>query len=201
MARLPASCISPRVRKEDEVSIRGMMETHPQPSSGDAGCARPLHRGVQRVRCGLYELRRRRASARATCGPLVRCIGLCLDCADVCDATRRIVTRLTVSEVRVVSATVQACVLACPGLARGVRASRRTPRGVPHLWQGVPPPESMRRAARVYRAKPTGARSRGHPLALAAPATRSRRVTPCRPDPSGRAMGMLLAGRRSAESR
>jgi hypothetical protein len=110
--RLPSSCTSPRVRKEREVSIREMLETHPQPSSGDLDV---------RVRC--IEACSECAVVCTSCADadlgesdlqeLVRCIGLCLDCADVCDATRRIVTRLTVSEVRVVSATVQACVLAC----------------------------------------------------------------------------------------
>ena len=94
------------------MSIREMMETHPQPSSGDLDV---------RVRC--IEACSECAVVCTSCADadlgesdlqeLVRCIGLCLDCADVCDATRRIVTRLTVSEVRVVSATVQACVLAC----------------------------------------------------------------------------------------
>jgi hypothetical protein len=110
--RLPSSCISPRVRKEGEVSIREMMETHPQPSSGDLDV---------RVRC--IEACSECAVVCTSCADadlgesdlqeLVRCIGLCLDCADVCDATRRIVIRLTASEVGVVSATVQACVLAC----------------------------------------------------------------------------------------
>jgi hypothetical protein len=84
------------------VSIREMLETHPQPSSGDLDV---------RVRC--IEACSECAVVCTSCADadlgesdlqeLVRCIRLCLDCADVCDATRRIVIR----------ATVEACVLAC----------------------------------------------------------------------------------------
>jgi hypothetical protein len=44
---------------------------------------------------------------------LVRCIRLCLDCADVCEATGRVVTRQTASDVGVVRAAVEACVVTC----------------------------------------------------------------------------------------
>ncbi|HEX5923302.1 MAG TPA: hypothetical protein VFY45_05690, partial [Baekduia sp.] len=40
---------------------------------------------------------------------LIRCVRLCLDCADICDATGRIVTRQTASDVDVVRAVVEAC--------------------------------------------------------------------------------------------
>jgi hypothetical protein len=44
---------------------------------------------------------------------LIRCIRLCLDCADICEATGRVVTRQSASDIGVVRATVQACVVAC----------------------------------------------------------------------------------------
>jgi hypothetical protein len=44
---------------------------------------------------------------------MIRCVRLCLDCADICDATRRIVTRQTASALGVVRAAVEACVVAC----------------------------------------------------------------------------------------
>jgi hypothetical protein len=44
---------------------------------------------------------------------LVRCIRLCLDCAEVCDATGRIVTRQTEPDLRLIRATVEACSVAC----------------------------------------------------------------------------------------
>jgi hypothetical protein len=48
---------------------------------------------------------------------LVRCARLCLDCADLCNATGRIVTRLTEPDVRVLGATLEACLVACRACA------------------------------------------------------------------------------------
>ena len=44
---------------------------------------------------------------------MVGVIGLCLDCADICDATSRIVTRQTATDLRLIRATVEACATAC----------------------------------------------------------------------------------------
>jgi hypothetical protein len=44
---------------------------------------------------------------------LVRCIRLCLDCADVCDAAGRIVTRQTEPDLDVMRAMIEACAPAC----------------------------------------------------------------------------------------
>jgi hypothetical protein len=94
------------------VTIREMLEAHPQPASGDRDVI---------VRC--IEACIDSAAACTSCADadlgerdlpeLVRCIRLCLDCADTCDATGRIVTRQTESEVSVVRATVEACVTIC----------------------------------------------------------------------------------------
>ncbi len=44
---------------------------------------------------------------------LRRCVRLNLDCADVCDATGRIVTRQTTPDLRLIGAIVEACAMAC----------------------------------------------------------------------------------------
>jgi hypothetical protein len=44
---------------------------------------------------------------------MVRCIRLCLDCADLCVAAGRMVTRQTELDFGVVRATVEACAAAC----------------------------------------------------------------------------------------
>jgi hypothetical protein len=44
---------------------------------------------------------------------LVRCVRLNLDCADVCDAAGRVVTRQTESDVGVVRAAIEACIVTC----------------------------------------------------------------------------------------
>ena len=48
---------------------------------------------------------------------LVRCVRLNLDCADVCDATGRVVTRQTEPDLGLVRAAVEACVVACRACA------------------------------------------------------------------------------------
>lgn len=94
------------------MSIREMLEAHPQPDGGDLDA---------RVRC--IEACSDCATACTSCADadlaendpqeLTACIRRCLDCADVCDATGRIVTRQTASDVRVVRAAVEACLAAC----------------------------------------------------------------------------------------
>jgi hypothetical protein len=44
---------------------------------------------------------------------MVRCARLCLDCADICDATRRIVIRQTEPDLGVVRAVIETCAVAC----------------------------------------------------------------------------------------
>jgi len=44
---------------------------------------------------------------------LVRCVRLNLDCADVCDAVGRVVTRQTETDLGVVRAAIEACVVTC----------------------------------------------------------------------------------------
>jgi hypothetical protein len=107
--RHPAS--GPR-DKGAEMSIRQMLEKHPQPAGVDLDA---------RVRC--IEACSDCAAVCTSCADadlsesdvqaMVRCVRLCLDCADVCDATGRIVTRQTAWDVDVVRPAVEACVAAC----------------------------------------------------------------------------------------
>jgi hypothetical protein len=48
---------------------------------------------------------------------LIGVIRVCLDCADVCEATARIATRQTRSDIRLVRATIEACAAACVACA------------------------------------------------------------------------------------
>ena len=70
---------------------------------------------------------------------LTRCIRLNLDCADVCEATGKIVSRQTQPQPELVRTMVQACAEACPPLRRGVRAPRRAPRALPGLRRSLSP--------------------------------------------------------------
>jgi hypothetical protein len=55
---------------------------------------------------------------------LVRCVRLDLDCAVVCDAVGRVVTRQTETDVGVVGAAIEACIVTSP-LRAGVQRSAR----------------------------------------------------------------------------
>jgi hypothetical protein len=98
--------------KGQEVRVRELIETHPQPSSLDRSA---LLRCIEdcfdcAVSCT--------GCADACLGEkdlqgLVGCIRLCLDCADACDAAGRIVTRQTALDLGVVRAAVEACAAAC----------------------------------------------------------------------------------------
>jgi hypothetical protein len=94
------------------VTIREMLETHPQPGGEDLD---------RRARC--IEACSECAATCISCADadlgeshvqmMVPCIRHCLDCADLCQTTGRIVTRQTAPDVAVLRATVQACVAAC----------------------------------------------------------------------------------------
>ena len=44
---------------------------------------------------------------------MVRCIGLCMDCADICTATVRIISRQTKDDVKVTERLLEACIGVC----------------------------------------------------------------------------------------
>lgn len=88
-----------------------MLRTHPNPTISDdtvAACIRACFDCAQACT----------ACADACLGepdpkPLVQCIRLNLDCADLCDTTGRIITRQTAFERQMVSAALHACATAC----------------------------------------------------------------------------------------
>jgi hypothetical protein len=94
------------------VTVRELIETHPQPSSLDRDAL---------LRCieDCFDCSATCTSCADAClgeqdlPELVRCIRLCLDCADVCEAAGRIVTRQTALDLDVVRAAVEACAVAC----------------------------------------------------------------------------------------
>jgi len=98
------------------MSIREIFDTHPQPVGGDRDAL---------VRC-IDEC----VACAATCTScadaclaepdvqdMTRCIRLDLDCADLCEATRSIVTRQTARDDIVLRALVEACLAACRACA------------------------------------------------------------------------------------
>ena len=94
------------------MTIREMLEAHPAPTIGDLDA---LVRCIEScgdcaavcTSCADADL------GEAGVEDLVRCIRLCLDCADVCDATGRIVARQTATDVGVVRAVLESCLVAC----------------------------------------------------------------------------------------
>ena len=48
---------------------------------------------------------------------MVRCVRLDLDCADICNATVRVITRQTMPDLRVIRSAVEACEVACQACA------------------------------------------------------------------------------------
>lgn len=91
---------------------RQMLETHPRPSQlgGDAlvqcidACFDCLQSCTTCADACLGE---------ATAAALRRCIRLNLDCADVCDATGRILSRMSEPDLSLIQAQLRACTEAC----------------------------------------------------------------------------------------
>src|SRR3954467_10982446 len=103
-------------RNGDEVTVREIIQRHP--------------RAIELDRDALLRCIDECFDCAATCTScadaclgekevqeLVRCVRLNLDCADMCDATGRIVTRQTAPDVGVLRAAIQACVVACRACA------------------------------------------------------------------------------------
>jgi hypothetical protein len=94
------------------VTVRDIIQTHPQPASLDRAL---LTRCITEcsdcadscASCADADL------AEPDVEDLVRCIRLCLDCSDICTTTGRIVTRQTAADVSVLRAAVEACSTAC----------------------------------------------------------------------------------------
>ena len=98
--------------KGGEVTLREVIEAHPQPTSLDRDAL---------LRCidECFECAATCTSCADAClsepdvREMVRCIRLDLDCADACGATGRILTRQTAPDVSVLRAAIQGCAAAC----------------------------------------------------------------------------------------
>jgi choline dehydrogenase-like flavoprotein len=110
-------CLSSNAnRNGGDVTVRDIIERHPRPMSVDRDVL---------LRCidECFECSVTCTSCADAClgesdvSELVRCVRLNLDCAGVCDATGRVVTRQTEPDVGVVRAAVEACVVACRACA------------------------------------------------------------------------------------
>ena len=90
--------------------VTKMLETHPHATASEA-----LARCIEQcLACGLACTSCADAClAEEQIQELVRCIRLNLDCADVCGATGRVLTRQTSTDPRVVRGMLEACARAC----------------------------------------------------------------------------------------
>jgi hypothetical protein len=103
-------------RNGGDVTVREIIERHPRPVS--------LDRDVL-LRCidECFDCAATCTSCADAClgesdvPELVRSVRLNLDCADVCDATGRVVTRQTEPDLGVVRAALETCVVACRACA------------------------------------------------------------------------------------
>lgn len=91
-----------------------MLETHPQATANEA-----LARCIQQCfACALTCTSCADAClAEKQVQELARCIRLNLDCADVCEATGRVLARQTMTEPRLVQSMLDACAQACRACA------------------------------------------------------------------------------------
>jgi hypothetical protein len=103
-------------RRRESVTVREILDRHPRPVSLDRDL---LLRCIDECfDCSATCT----ACADACLGEsdvveLVRCVRLNLDCADVCEATGRVVTRQTEPDLAVLRAALQSCVVACVACA------------------------------------------------------------------------------------
>jgi hypothetical protein len=91
---------------------RDMVEAHPRPSALDRElllrCIEDCTLcGATCTSCADADL------AEPDVREMVRCVRLCLDCADACDATGRILIRQTEADPDVLGATLEFCLVAC----------------------------------------------------------------------------------------
>ena len=98
------------------MSIAEMIGTHPRPASGDREAL--THCIEECYRCAAACTSCADAClAEETVNDLIQCIRLDLDCADLCEATGRILTRQTAADASVLRAAVEACSTACRACA------------------------------------------------------------------------------------
>ena len=115
--------------------------------------ARSVHRRVQRLRRALHDLRRRIARRGRGPRPGAR-PAPCLDCANACVATARILARQTDPDPGIQHHQAEGLPDRVREMRRAVRAPRPSPRALPAVCRGVPAlrartPGSARRAGAV----------------------------------------------------
>jgi Domain of Unknown Function (DUF326) len=94
------------------MTVREILAAHPRPTSLDRDVV------LRCIDACVESAASCTACADASLGEddveeMVRCIRLCLDCADICETTGRVVIRQTEADLGVVRATVEACATAC----------------------------------------------------------------------------------------
>jgi hypothetical protein len=99
-------------QKGAHMTFQEIIKLHPQPTSLDRDALLPcieecLDCATSCTACADASLSEKDVEE------LVRVIRLCLDCADACDATGRIVTRQSASDLRLLAAMLEACSAAC----------------------------------------------------------------------------------------
>jgi hypothetical protein len=94
------------------MSVENILKTHPRPPIADlAVLVRCIEEcGECQATCTICA---DASTAEDDVRTMLRVISLCLDCADNCDATRRIVSRQTAPDLTVKRTAVEACLVAC----------------------------------------------------------------------------------------
>jgi hypothetical protein len=98
------------------MSVEGILKTHPRPASVDtAALARCIDEcGICDADCTICA---DACLAEDDVAAMVRCIRLCLDCADACHSTQRILGRQTDPDPATQRAALEACLAACRACA------------------------------------------------------------------------------------
>jgi hypothetical protein len=94
------------------MSVEAILKTHPRPAASD------LPKLVRCIdECGVCEVTctvcADASLAEDDVATMVRCIRLCLDCADACNATLRMLSRQTEPDPMTQRAVVETCLAAC----------------------------------------------------------------------------------------
>lgn len=94
------------------MTIAEMIGRHPQPANVDRDAL--THCIEDCMRCaGSCTSCADACLGEETVAELVRCIRLNLDCADLCEATGRVLTRQTAADTTVLRGALEACAVAC----------------------------------------------------------------------------------------
>jgi hypothetical protein len=98
------------------MSVEELLKTHPRPAAHDVAA---LARCVEE--CGRCEASCTICAdadlAEDEVSGMLRCIRLCLDCADTCNSTMRVMARQTEADAATQRAALEACIAACRACA------------------------------------------------------------------------------------